>query len=415
MISKNMATFSRKQLQYLKYANKKINITEGSVRSGKTYITCVKSINRLANLPRNFDKAIFGKTKDTIKRNILSTYEQILGANCYKNIDGGIEFLGHRIWIIGLNDVKAVSKVKGMTLCYALGDEITEWLEEHYNIILTRLSVPGACFDGTTNPASPNHWMYKMYKNLIGRDHATDDFTSLFHFGLDDNLTLTEEYKNFLKATHKGAFYQRYIEGLWVIAEGLVYDMPMIKPHYEFLANLEDNKFIDFFFGVDWGWNHPTAITCWAVDKKGRYWQFDELKKQHIQAEHVANWLRNCQDRYKRYFRQGNADNARPEQNYILRKAGFNVHEEKPEVKDRIALFRMLNNSGNIIVCDNCVETIAEYGMYRYPTQDELTRNRLDEDKPLKENDDLMDASGYAIFDYESSFGHRFNRLKIAA
>jgi hypothetical protein len=84
------ATFSKKQLQYLKYANKKVNLTEGSVSSGKTYITSVKSIQRFANLPKNYDKAIFGKTKDTVKRNILSTYEQILGPNCYKNIDGGI-------------------------------------------------------------------------------------------------------------------------------------------------------------------------------------------------------------------------------------------------------------------------------------------------------------------------------------
>jgi len=405
-----MATFSKKQLQYLKYANKKINLTEGSVSSGKTYITSVKSINRLASLPKNFDKAIFGKTKDTIKRNILSTYEQILGNNCYKNIEGGIEFLGHRIWIVGLNDVKAVSKIKGMTLCYALGDEITEWMEDHFKMVMTRLRTPNACFDGTTNPASPNHWMYKTYKELIGKPYATDEFTSLFHFGLDDNLTLTDEYKNFLKSTNKGAFYQRYIEGLWVIAEGLVYDEPIIKPYQEFLDAVEKDEFIDFFYGVDWGWNHPTAITCWAVDREGRYWLFKELKKNHIQAEHVIQWLREVQEEHKRYFRQGNADNSRPEQNHILRQGGFIVYEEKPEVKDRIAQFRSLNNGGNIIVCDNCPETLEEFGMYRYPTQDELLRQKLDEDKPLKENDDLMDSGGYAIFNYETSFGYKLNR-----
>ena len=407
-----MATFSRKQLDYLMYANKKINLTEGSVGSGKTYITAVKSINRLAALPKNLDKAIFGKTKDSIKRNVLSTYEQILGNNCYKNVDGGIEFLGHRIWIVGLNDIKAISKVKGMTLCYALGDEVTEWMEEHYKMVMTRLRTPNACFDGTTNPASPNHWMYKMYKELIGKPYATNEYTSLFHFGLDDNLTLTDEYKNFLKASNKGAFYDRYIKGLWVIAEGLVYDEPVIKPHKEFIEKLEANEFVDFFFGVDWGWNHPTAVGCWAIDYSGRYWKFKELKQNHIQAEHVIKFLSETQNEYKRYFRQGNADNARPEQNHILRMGGFNVYEEKPEVKDRIAQFRQINNARNIIVCDNCPETLEEFTMYRYPTADELIRQKLDEDKPLKENDDIMDCDGYAIYNYETSHTNKIKALR---
>lgn len=369
----------------------------------------MKSLARLAELPRNRDKAILGKTRDTIKRNILSTYEQILGANCYKNIDGGIELLGHRFYVVGLNDVKAVSKIKGMTLCYALGDEITEWMEEHYKMLLTRLSFPESCFDGTTNPASPNHWMYKMYTDLIGQDIGYNEDSSLFHFGLDDNLTLTQEYKDFLKRQYTGTFFERYILGKWVIAEGLVFDKPEVKPLTEFKKLLEEGYFTDFFFGIDWGWNHPTCVTCFAVDKNNRYWQFDELKKSQIQADEVIRYLREVQEKYKRYFRCGNADNARPEQNHLVRTAGFNVHDWKPDVKDRIAIHRQLITAGNMLMTDNCTETGKEYEMYRYPTQDELVRRSLDEDKPLKENDDCMDSVGYAISDYETLFNN--NRI----
>ena len=42
---------------------------------------------------------------------------------------------------------------------------------------------------------------------------------------MDDNLSLSEKVKDRFKRMFSGVFYQRYILGLWVIAEGLIYSM----------------------------------------------------------------------------------------------------------------------------------------------------------------------------------------------
>ncbi|MCL6626020.1 hypothetical protein [Alicyclobacillus shizuokensis] len=85
-------------------------------------------------------------------------------------------------------------------------------------MLTSRLSVPGAKFFGTTNPDNPFHWLKVGYLERSGMD------LKVWHFELEDNLNL-EQYVENLKREYTGRWYKRFIQGLWVQADGAVYDM----------------------------------------------------------------------------------------------------------------------------------------------------------------------------------------------
>jgi phage terminase large subunit len=181
----------------------------------------------------------------------------------------------------------------------------------------------------------------------------------------------------------------------------------------EVLEMIKENKFVDFFFGLDWGWEHPTAICLYGVTMEGVYYQIDELKKVHFDHINAKEWLKNKQTEYSKFWRFGNCDNARPEQNEKLRDS-FYIYEDKPvSVSDSIAIVRQLINFDRLIICrDNCPETIQEITNYRYPQEYEITAV-TDIDKPIKEFDDCMDAMRYGVWFYETNFGARFKQFYV--
>ena len=100
-----------------------------------------------------------------------------------------------------------------MKYCY--GDEITTWSQDVFEMLKSRLSVPGACFDGTCNPTYPRHW----FKQFLDSD--ADIYAQ--HYVIDDNPTLDSAYVASLKREYSGTvFYDRYILGTWTTAEGVI-------------------------------------------------------------------------------------------------------------------------------------------------------------------------------------------------
>ena len=83
---------------------------------------------------------------------------------------------------------------------------------------LARCSVGGAKYWFTCNPEGPYHWFKKEWI-----DKAKEKNLIYLHFTMDDNLSLSEETKERYKKNFVGVFYKRFILGLWVIAEGAIY------------------------------------------------------------------------------------------------------------------------------------------------------------------------------------------------
>lgn len=232
---------------------RRLNIFEGSVRSGKTYISMIMWGFWVAGSPQDSGYLMAGKTLTTLKRNVLEPMCGIFGGNfSYSLSKKEARLFGRRVYLEGAANAEAESKIRGMTLRGAYCDELTLFGEDFFVMLLSRLSERGAKLFATTNPDSPAHWVKRDYL-----DNKAVDLLS-FHFTLDDNIFLPREYTAQLKAEFCGVFYDRFILGKWVAAEGRVYDgfsQECIISTQELVRRLEQGRLITSAIGVDYGGN----------------------------------------------------------------------------------------------------------------------------------------------------------------
>ena len=215
--------YSEKQKQLLRLFKQKklrrINILHGSVRSGKTWISLVLWAFWLLTMPEDAAYLMVAKTLTSLRRNCLDLLETLVGKSnfSYSLAAKQAVLFGRTVYLEGVNDARAESKIRGMTLQGAYCDELTLFTQDFFTMLLSRLSMPEAKLFGTTNPDSPNHWLKSEY---LGRSHELDLME--MRFTIDDNEFLDPEYVRQLKREYTGVFYERFILGNWVIAEGLV-------------------------------------------------------------------------------------------------------------------------------------------------------------------------------------------------
>lgn len=214
-----------KQLDFILNEDSRINILTGAVRSGKTYVSLLNWAMFVGTMPEDSEFLMTGKTITSLKRNCLGLLQDLVGSNNFKystSQKSGTLF-GRKIWLEGANDERAESKIRGMTLAGAYVDELTQIPYEFYTMLLSRLSIKNAKLYATTNPDAPSHWV----KTDIIDNEEIDK--KIWNFNFDDNEILkkeNQEYFDELKKTYQsmgGVFYERFILGLWVMAEGLIY------------------------------------------------------------------------------------------------------------------------------------------------------------------------------------------------
>jgi PBSX family phage terminase large subunit len=243
-----------KQQIYLTNANNRLNSTEGAVRSGKTYGTILRWIEFLGTFPSHNEFMMFGKTQSTLRRNIIRPMQKMLGKQMrYKVGSNEIDLWGHKIFCFGAHDESSGDVIRGLTAAGAYGDEITLTPESFFTMMLSRLSVSGAQFHGSTNPDNPYHW-YKT--NYI--DRAAELGMYNLHFNIEDNTTLDPLYVAALKKEYTGLWYRRFILGEWCAAEGAIYDFFDESIH---TLDDEDIPKADYYVvGVDYGTGNPTVF-----------------------------------------------------------------------------------------------------------------------------------------------------------
>lgn len=282
-----------KQLEFLKYEDKRINLLTGSVRSGKTYISLLQWAIFVGTMPEDVEFLMTGKTLTALKRNCLGLLQVLVGENNFKfslSQKTG-KLFGRTIWLEGANDDRAEAKIRGMTLGGAYVDELTQIPEDFYKMLLSRLSVKDAKLYATTNPDTPTHWVKQQ---IIDNEQINK---KVWNFTLDDNVILkqqNEEYFEELKKEYQsmgGVFYERFILGLWVVAEGLIYKQ--FVNHSELFMREEavdeyGNKinFLIVSIGIDYGATEgetefkATGITPYFKQA----WTIDEMKLKGLYA-----------------------------------------------------------------------------------------------------------------------------------
>jgi PBSX family phage terminase large subunit len=385
--------YTEKQQELLKAFKdkqlKRINILHGSVRSGKTWISLVLWAFWVAASPKDKNYLMVAKTLTALKRNCLDLLESLVGKNNFTYSIGQKEgmLFGRKIYLEGVNDARAESKIRGMTLQGAYCDELTLFTEDFFSMLLSRLSERGAKLFGTTNPDSPNHW---IKTNYIDRQDELDLF--IMQFLIEDNTTLDPKYVESLKKEYVGVFYNRFILGQWVIAEGLVHPMFDKKRHVVDECPEPKDEYFEYYISIDYGTINPCSMGLWRVERERairiKELYFDSRKKKHqatdeeyysMLEELAGDKLINCVivDPSAASFIET-----------VRRHGKFSVRKANNDVLDGIRVTGTLLQNGKILIHSSCEDAIREFGIYRW---DEDST----EDRVIKEFDHAMDDIRY--------------------
>lgn len=292
------ATFSKKQRMILNWWTsespvKKKNgiIADGSIRSGKTIAMSLSFVlwGMTCFSGQNFGMA--GKTIGSFRRNVLFWLKLMLFGRGYlvkdHRSDGYVEVTDRRngrvnfFYIFGGKDESSQDLIQGITLAGMLFDEVALMPESFVNQATGRCSVEGSKYWFNCNPDNPHHYFKKEW---IDRRKEKD--LIYLHFTMDDNLSLSEAIKKRYKAMYTGVFYKRFILGLWVAAEGLLFpQLANDSEHWEYRSDegkrLPAFKLINVGLDIGGTRSHSTLVATGITSGFQKLISFQEKKIIH--------------------------------------------------------------------------------------------------------------------------------------
>ena len=367
---------------------KRINLLEGSVSSGKTWISLVLWAFWGKTMPEDSLYMMCAKSLTTLKRNCLILLQDLVGENNFKFSipakEG--ELFGRKILFEGANDSRSESKIRGLTLQGAYCDELTQFPRDFFSMLLSRLRLPGAKLIATTNPDSPSHWLKTEYIDRAEQLNFLD-----VKFLLDDNSTLPKDYVENIKLEYTGVFYERFILGLWVLAEGLIYPM-----YQEAIAEAPNSPIESKCLSIDYGTQNPFAALFW--EKHGGVWY---AVKEFYYSGRTTN-KQKTDDEYGK-------DMDEFVEPYLLPDERLETIID-PSAASFIALLKKKSWS-KVRSADNAVEdgiretaSAMHRGLIKFSPTLKNWRKECESyvweegtEKPLKENDHLMDSMRYFV------------------
>ena len=209
---------------------------------------------------------------------------------------------------------------------------------------------------------------------------------------MDDNLSLSEPIKERYRRQYTGVFYERFILGHWVVAEGLVYALVAEHPERYILHELPFNDG-QFYISIDYGTVNPCSMGLWCVNGRRavrvKEWYFDSRRAQRqMTDEEYYSRLEELASGY--YIQKVIVDpSAASFIETIRRHRKFLVREAENDVVNGIRVTASLLAAGMVQVMDVCRDCRREFGLYRWADE------KLDRDTVIKENDHAMDELRY--------------------
>lgn len=372
--------FSPKQQEYLDNATHRWNFKTGATRSGKTFLdfACVIA-KRITNCTGDGLIMLMGNTQGTLERNVLVPMRNIWGDQLVGNINqkNKVWIFGKECHALGADKINQVSKLQGTGIEYAYGDEVPTWNEEVFQMLKSRLDKSTSVFDGTGNPEGPDHWLKKFL------DGDFDIFSQ--SYALDDNPFNDPKFVAELKREYSGTvYYDRFILGRWVRAEGVIYrlfaDNPgkyIIESPKEYLTKTRQ-KIAAIFIGVDWG-HSKSANTAEAVGITDGYREaivldefftheeldpaqlFDQLTE--FIGGVVKEYGQGCRQPARAYGDNAEQMLVRGLRNTVRqRRVACNVYScEKRRITDRIVTVNSLFATERYKICGKCEHLISSY------------------------------------------------------
>ena len=399
--------FSPKALDFIKNGNARLNILHGSVRSSKTVNCTVRWLTYLLDGPPG-DLFMCGKTIATLQRNVLNDLFDIVGPKNYKWISrqqGELQVFHRRIYCVGANNEDSESKIRGATVAGAYCDEANLYPESFFNQLMARMSVKGAQCFCNLNPDSPFHWFYTGY--IMNEDIENK---KIWHFTMDDNPNLDEEYVKSLKQMYSGLFYRRFIDGEWCIAEGAIYDMFTPERHVrgaptEVVSGVTVPKIPwRYIVSCDYGTSTVMSWSKIAVYQDGHCHKVEEFYYNAV-TERKQKTDREFGDLFTKFVSSipyGKlfgiyCDPSAASWKAELRYRGFVVTDADNDVINGIRFVGSLLQADMYTISPSCAETIKEYPSYAWDGD----AQKMGIDKPIKVHDHAVDSDRYALYTYQ--------------
>lgn len=377
-------------------SNRRLNLWDGPVRSGKTHVSIAKWIKYIGTAPPG-DLLMTGKTNATLYRNVIRPMQEFLGPEMNyvnKHDNRIVELWDREVFCYGANDERSEGKIRGGTFAGGYGDEITLWPESYFKMMLSRFSVPGAQFFGSTNPDNPKHY---LKRDFIDRKNELN--LHVFRWSIDANTYLPKEYVEALKKEYVGLWYRRFILGEWCVAEGAIYDFFDERLHVG--SKFPQPRY--HLVGVDYGTGNPTSFGLYGVNPystpkiwriKGYWWDSRARGRQKTDEQYADDMKKFLGDIKPLKII---CDPSAASFKLVLRKPPYNymVVDANNDVLDGIRTqSRMMKNGSYMISSDKSNKPcIDEY--YGYVWDDNAAKRG--EDKPLKEHDHTKDDERYVL------------------
>ena len=385
-------------------------IADGSIRSGKT-IACI--IGFLTWSQEMFEGESFilaGKTMGALKKNVVRPMLQILEAWGWSytyirsGTDARIEIGSNVYYLYGANTEAAQDALQGLTAAGAYLDEAALFPRSFIDQAIGRCSVDGWKVWMNCNPEGPHAYIKEEFI-----DKATEKRVYRLHFVMDDNLTLSVDRKEaYRRAWSPGSvFYKRFILGLWVAADGLIYQQfaDNVKQYLVDPKWLEENEIIYATIGVDFGGTksaHSFTLTGFTRGYKqvvvlDEYYCKKRINPKQLQEDFI-DFVRRAQSKYKVY--EAYCDSA--EQTLIagLEIACSQVHVGidiknaiKGSINDRIAFYNSLIAQNRWKIMSHCKHIIEAFENACYDDKKKNMDVRLDDGLM---NVDSLDSTEYS-------------------
>lgn len=384
-----------------KFKNRKAIICDGSVRSGKTVSMILGFVHWAMRFFDGKNFGICGKTISSTERNIILpllnmpditdyySLKYIRGENKRIIIRSGSHT--NTFFIFGGKDESSYTLVQGITLSGVLFDEVALMPKSFVDQAVARtLSEPEARYWFNCNPESAEHWFYKEW---ICNTHQKKALH--LHFTMQDNPILSPEQIADAERLYTGVFYNRYIKGLWCVAEGLIYPMFDKAVHVTHHPELQPGG--DYYISCDYGTLNPTSAGLWYLQPDGHairlreyYYDGRKTKTPRTDEEHYKA-LEQLAGDVAGKVRAVIVDPSAASFIECIRRHGlFRVWQADNSVLNGIRDTSSLLQMQYLHICDNCTDILREFSLYRW---DESAT----EDRPIKENDHAMDDMRYFV------------------
>lgn len=397
MVLDQILTHKQKQVlhSYL-HDDWKIMILSGAFRAGKTvmnnyiFVMELKRIAKLAKIRKDPHPQyiLAGYSSNSIYTNVISAIESYFGITMKTDRHGHYHLFGVDIVPSYTGSIRGVGSIRGMTSYGAYINEASLATHNVFQEILQRCSIEGARIICDTNPDIPTHWLKTDYIDNPDPKARIKSFT----FTIDDNTFLSKDYVESIKAaTPKGMFYDRGILGQWVTGDGIVYrDFDKDKM---VISREQVPDDLEYYVGVDWGYEHPNPIILLGDDKDGNTYVLADYTKKHKFIDYWVRIAKNLQASFGRnliFY----ADSARPDNVNEFQSNGINCINANKNIMPGIECVARKMRIGQFYVVDTAASGLLEE-IYQYAWDDKTGL-------PLKENDvrhnDRLDAIRYAIY-----------------